>query len=310
MLVVKTTATKRSHHYVSLAYLAVLALLLYIIVPQLGAFKQSLPLLHHAQTHWLLLGIAVSIAANVAAGFKYVALALKPLRVFPTVLVQLASQVVNRILPVGIGGMGVNFLYLRKARHTKLQAGVVVTMNNLVGFVGHMLLVAFLVLAASASIGLHMSLAAQWLIITLIVVVLIVLVLLHNRFRKAARNLLASLRQYATRPQKVLLAIAWSVVIAALYAACLYYSALALSVPITFMQALIVLTLGVAASTVSPTPGGLVGVEAALVGGLIACKVPSSEALAIALLFRFITYWLALLLGALAFIVTRQKKYI
>lgn len=308
--VVKTTAKSHSHHYVSIIYLAVLALLLYIIVPQISTFKQSLPLLHHAQWHWILLAVLASIAANVAAGFKYAALALKPLRLFPTVLVQLASQVINRILPVGIGGMGVNYLYLTKAKHTKLQAGVVVTMNNLVGLVGHLLLIAALIIISPAAIGLHVSSETKWLILGLAFAAFVVLFLLHNRFKRATRNLLTSLKQYATKPNKVLLAIIWSIAIAALYAACLYYSAHALKVHISFMQALIVLTLGVAASTVSPTPGGLVGVEAALVGGLIAYKVSSAEALAVALLFRLITYWLALLLGAISFVVSRRSKYI
>lgn len=310
ILVVKTTARTHSHHYTSILYLVLLALLLYIIVPQLDAFKQSIPLLRDASLHWFLLAGLASLGAHVAAGFKYMALALKRVRVFPTVLVQLASLLVNRILPVGIGGIGVNYLYLYKAKHTKLEAGVVVTMNNLVGFVGHMLLVAWLLAVAPDAAQLHFSTATLWLVYGLLAVMLLVVILLHSRFNKAARKLMRSLRQYATKPVKIVLATGWSVVIAALYAVCLYYSALALNVHISFIQALVVLTLGVAASTVSPTPGGLVGVEAALVGGLIAYKVPSAEALAVALLFRLITYWFALLLGALAFVYARKAKYL
>jgi glycosyltransferase 2 family protein len=309
MHVVKKS-NKHSHHYISIVYLCLLALLLYVIIPQVSTFRSSIPLLQQTQAHWLLFAITISIVAHIAAGFKYVSLALRPIRVFPTVLVQLAGLLVNRLLPIGIGGIGVNYLYLYKAKHTKLQAGVVVTMNNLVGFVGHMLLVLWLLLVAPDAARLRFGPATLWLIAMLALAVLAVFVLLHSRFKKAARNLLASLKQYATRPGKILLATAWSVVIAASYAACLYFSALALGVHITLIQALVVLTLGVAASTVSPTPGGLVGVEAALVGGLVAYKVPSAEALAVALLFRLITYWFALLLGALAFIWTRKEKYI
>lgn len=306
----KSVSRSRTHHYVSLVYVCLLALLLYVIVPQLSTFHSSLPLVRHAQAHWLVLAVAVSLGAHLAAGFKYVSLALRPLPVFPTVLVQLAGLLVNRLLPVGIGGIGINYLYLYKARHSKLQAGVVVTMNNLIGFAGHVLLVLGLLLTTDAAIGLRVSRATGWLALGLLAIAATVLVLVHNSFHKASRRLLASLKQYAAKPGKLGLGLCWSMVIAACYAACLYYSALALGVQLSFVQALVVLTLGVAAGAVSPTPGGLVGVEAALVGGLIAYKIPSAEALAVALLFRLITYWFALLLGALAFVWARKARYI
>jgi uncharacterized protein (TIRG00374 family) len=293
-------------------YLLVLALLIYVILPQIGTFHRSLPLLGNAKAGWLVAAVGLSLVAHMSAGFKYVSLALKPLKVYPTVLIQLAGLLVNRLLPAGIGGIGINYAYLYKAKHNKVEAGVVVTMNNLIGFVGHMLLIVVLLLFGSASSRLHVGLepSAVLVVALLLAVVLAIVSWQRKKMAAALKQLGASLYYYRAHPLKLLYATLWSVIIAAAYAACLWASAHALGVQLAFVPALIVLTFGVAASTVTPTPGGLVGVEAALVAGLVAYHIPSTMALAIALLFRLITYWFALFLGCIAFIVARKQKYI
>jgi putative heme transporter len=45
------------------------------------------------------------------------------------------------------------------------------------------------------------------------------------------------------------------------------------------------------------TPGGLGVVEIALTGALVALGVPSTQALAAALVYRAITFWLAIVIG-------------
>jgi uncharacterized protein (TIRG00374 family) len=54
---------------------------------------------------------------------------------------------------------------------------------------------------------------------------------------------------------------------------------------------------GKAAASISPTPGGLGAVEAALTVGLTVVGVPYAQALAGVLTFRLVTYWLPILPG-------------
>jgi len=294
-------------------YLLLLALLLYVVLPQINAFNKSIPLLRSIAGGWLLVAIGFSLIAHTAAGFKYAVLALKPVRLFAAIVVQFASLLVNRLLPVGIGGMGINFVFLRKARHSKVEAGVVVSMNNVVGLTGHFLLIACLLLATPETaqhVGLHFGSRSIVFGVLVALVVLFALYVVRRRVHQALRDLQKSLRFYSSHPIKFLAAVMWSVVIAAAYAACLWASARALNIDIGYLSALIVLTLGVAATSVSPTPGGLVGVEAALLLGLVAYGLSSASALAVALLYRLITYWFALLLGGFAFVFCRRAKYI
>jgi uncharacterized protein (TIRG00374 family) len=91
------------------------------------------------------------------------------------------------------------------------------------------------------------------------------------------------------------------------YVLCLWAAAAALGVHLSVVAALLVLTLGVGAGSATPTPGGLGGYEAGLVAGLIAYGADSSAALAVALLFRLISYWLTLAAGAVAFAYAQRR---
>lgn len=312
MHVMSKKQTRNNNVRAAWLYLGLLALLLYAVLPQMSAFSKSLPLLGHTTLTWLLAALLISLVAHVSAGFKYRTLALKPLRLYPTVLVQLAGLIVNRLLPAGVGGLGISYAYLYKAKHTKWQAGVVVTMNNLLGFVGHVILVALLLLIKprAADVRLPWRSAETALIMAAIVLGLLLLLIFRRRLHQPLQQIARGLKQYRQQPYKLVAGTLWSMVIAASYAGCLWASAQALHLPLGFGQALIVLTLGVAANSVTPTPGGLVGVEAALVVGLLAYGLNAADSLAVALLFRLITYWFALLLGGLAFVLARQQHYI
>lgn len=289
--------------------LIALGLLIYIVVPQLHEFKDSTRLLSDASALIVLLAIIMSLGAHMMAAAKYTALAFRPIHYGRTLLVQLAGLLTNRLLPAGIGGIGINYVYLRREKHSASETAAVLTMNNLLGLVGHaLLLFGLLVFGHSPRVSLPSVHIQEVLVI--VVVIVATLVFAWRRITLGFTALLKDMFRYRSRPIAVCMTILYSIGIAAFYAACLWYSAEALHNPISFMTALIVLTVGVAASTVTPTPGGLIGVEAALVAGLVAYKVTAADALAIALLYRLITYWLALFMGVVALFWIERKNII
>lgn len=292
--------------------LIALGLLIYIVAPQLHEFKNSTHLLGHASPPMVVLAIIMSLCAHMLAAAKYNALAIRPLRYGRTLLVQLAGLLTNRLLPAGIGGIGINYVYLHHERHSASETAAVLTMNNLLGFVGHaLLLCVLLVLGHTPAIQLP-QIGTQGILVVVLVIA-VVIVFGHRTSRRIKVGLVAvgkDVLTYRSRLPAVCMTIVYSIGIAAFYAACLWYSAEALRSPISFMTALIVLTVGVAASTVTPTPGGLVGVEAALVAGLVAYKVNAADSLAIVLLYRLVTYWFALLLGLVALLWLQRKDII
>ncbi len=70
---------------------------------------------------------------------------------------------------------------------------------------------------------------------------------------------------------------------------------------VAFDRVALVFLAGSAVASISPTPGGLGAMEAALVAGLTGLGVPSAPAVAGVLTFRMATFWLPTLPGWLAF---------
>lgn len=300
----------------NLLNLALLLVLLYILLPQLGKFRSSLGVIRHAHIGWAITGFCLAAGTYVLAAALYWLLAKKRLRYARTFLVQIASMFANRLLPAGIGAISVNYEYLRRNKHTRPEAAAVVAANNTLGFAGHILLVGSVLLAAPApfsGVSLpQMHGTGYWIAFGVIIFVLVLAWFkkLRRWLWKMVRSTLRNLVSYRNHPLKVVLALACSILLTSLYALCLYACGQAVGVHLTFVQTLIVLTIGVIGGTVAPTPGGLIGAEAGLVAGLIVYGVASADALAITLLYRLLTYWLALLVGGGAFLVAERRNYI
>ncbi len=88
---------------------------------------------------------------------------------------------------------------------------------------------------------------------------------------------------------------------------CLFFCALALGIHLPFATIMLVFTLGLGAGSAVPTPGGLGGFEAGLAAGFVGYGVDASTALAAALLYRLVSYWLPMAAGAVAFIASERR---
>ncbi len=292
----------------------ILMLTLYIIVPQFGDFKSSLQLLSHPQVGWTFLAVAFTLFTYFAGAATYCLLAFKKLNYARTLLVQFAAMFINRLLPGGIGALGANFVYLKRQKHTSAQAASVVAVNNLLGAIGHYLLLGGILLFSGYSTirvsqtnsTLNNNIRYFWA--GLLIVLIMALIFARKRLKKGLIDLKDQLLEYRHRPKSVLAALLTSLCLTAFNVLSLYACSAALGVELNFAIIMLIFTLGIGAGTATPTPGGLGGFEAGLVAGFVAFKVDSSTALAIALLYRLISYWLTLLVGAIAFLISQKKQ--
>lgn len=297
-----------------LMMLAIGALALYIVIPQISGFQDSFVIVKKASIPDLAVAVSFSLATFFVAAGTYLILALKPLKYFRTVLAQVAAMFVNRLLPAGIGGMGVNYVYLRKSKHSLPQAASVVAVNNMMGFTGHVLLTLILLVVFHDQIPRlpTENLQRNLIFVAAIVVVMVLLVLfaqtLKGRILTKVAAIATQLIAYSHRPQKLIAALCTSTLLTLCNVLCLWFCVQAIGVDLGLIPTMLVFTLGVAVGAATPTPGGLGGVEAGLVAGMLAYDVPGSIALAVALTYRFINYWLSLMIGACAFVICRQRK--
>jgi undecaprenyl-diphosphatase len=300
-------------NYRQLAVVLIVALGVYALLPQFGSFRASWSLIQHPDWPWVGTALLLTGLTYIAAAGTYRFLAFKRLRLGLTVAVQLAGMFVNRLLPAGIGALGVNYLYLRRKRHTTAQAVTVVGANNIVGFFGHGVLLVFAFVWAGESLDRpveHISdrtLVLEFLAVG--VVVAIVAGILYGR-QKTARTLHDIRKQlfsYRHRPLSLAGALSTSVCLTGCnvlsLAACLH----ALSVSLPLSVVLVVFTFGVGAAAAVPTPGGLGGFEAGLAAGFVAYGISPAEALAAAILYRLVSYWTPMVAGIISFVLCERR---
>jgi glycosyltransferase 2 family protein len=284
---------------------------LYVLVPQLNTFHSSGHLLLHPAAGWVALAIGLTAATYLAAAATYCLLAFQALRYRSTVIVQLGAMFVNRLLPSGLGALGVNYAYLRRMQHSPAQAGSVVAINNLLGVVGNGLLAGLVlgIAGSSALPGYNRALGSIIKLVAagLVVAIVLVLIFRRGRFSKPIREIRRDILSYRQRRRRLSAALLSSMVLTLSNVLCLLACAHALGANLPFAAALIIFSFGVGASTAIPTPGGLGGFEAGLTAGLVAYHVASPTALAIALLYRLVSYWLPLIPGAAALVICQRR---
>ena len=287
----------------------------YVAVPQLGFFDTNWSTL--LQSDWRLFGISIAflLVSFAAASVIYVALAPKPLRFWQTYIVQVAGAFAGKVLPAGLGSISLNYLYLRKRGCRQATAGTVVAVNNLLGFIGHgiwLLLVVVLLSDQAESLSWNIK-PNNWLVpvgITGTVLAVVIFYTLRRRLRRTIHDVIHQLQTYRAKPLRLLAALAASMTLTACNILIVWLSAQSLDLSLGLLPAAVALTTGILAQTITPTPGGLGGVEAGLVAGLALGGLQLQDAIAVTILYRFVTYWLPLGFGGIALLAAVRRQLI
>lgn len=299
----------------NLLFVPLALLALYVLVPQLGQFDSAFHAAQSADVLRIIVAGFCIVGAVLAAAAVYVFLAQRPIQYRQSALVQTAGMFVNRLLPAGIGGMGLSADFLYRQKHTVARAAAIVALNNTLTFLGHMLLLG-LVLAVGVAELPTFSLPAPplWIIASVAAVSLVglsvVRIQLLRRFQSFLVDFVRALALYRTQKQRVLLALCFALCNTLAHATALLLCMQAFNLDLSIGVALVALTGGVAVASVTPTPGGLFGSEAGLTAVLVSYDVPAGTALAVALSYRLVSYWIPLLPGAIAFWYAGQRRII
>ncbi len=314
----KSNKTEYPHAHRATLLLLILALLaIYVLLPQLKWFKSSISTIRHADIALVFAGIVFVGLTYLAAAASYWVIGYFKLRYFRTVLIEVADGFTNRLLPIGAGGIATNAAYLIKQKRGRLIASLVVGLNSVLGLIGHTVLLLLLLLVSDTPptriITVHLP-EHFWLFAS--VAALLALSYLASR-RGIIKATLANIKTITSLVKfglahtgRLLLALMSSMSLTLCYVLTLYMVMLALNVHVSFLQAFYVLTVGVAAMVVTPTPGGLGGVEAGIVAAQISVGVSADQALSVALVFRLLTYWLPIIPGFFAFKTALNRGYL
>jgi len=305
----QTAASTHWRHWLPFI-VAVLAV--YVFLPQLKIFHASLYSLRTVNGAYVSIALVAVAASFICSALSYLCLSYRPIAFGRTLVVELAANFINRLLPAGIGGIGANYRYLLKQKHRPAQAASVVAVNNSLGVIGNTVLVAVLVVTSHERLtpgritALHIYIAIGCL---LVAASLIVIPRVRKRITALMTAFYAQLLQFRRRPLSLFLALASQMLLTLSMVTAFWASTHAVHVALGFVTALLIFSVGFGIGNAAPTPGGLGGIEAGLVAGLLAYHVASAPALAAVLLFRICSYWWPLLISGPLFVYAARRHY-
>lgn len=297
--------------------LAILLIALYVLLPQIKDLKTSVTLARHADRDWLLLALVLVGVTYGFATLSYQLLARHRLKVRRTLLIQISSACANRLLPAGLGGLSLNTAYLFNNKHKIAEASTVAATNNLLGIVGHLLILGVVLVFLPSSVkftdNFHVS-RSIYVSVMVVLVGLIATILVFPKIRHWLENfswqVIRDIGAYSKHPLRLIAALFSSIGLTLCYVSALLVCMLAFGTHLDFTQVLVIFTLGTIVGTATPTPGGLIGIEAGLIAGFVAFGVSGPRALAIVLSYRFISYWLPILPGFITLLYVRRRHFI
>jgi glycosyltransferase 2 family protein len=293
------------------ALLGVAALAVHLLLPQVAEAGRTWQAMADVRWRWVAVAAVFSAGTYFAAAAELRFAAGRPLSFSRTIAAQLAASFANPLTPASLGGIGLNVLYLTRAGLLRAQAVTAVAVNNLAGAGVH---VVGLVIVASASgqLGLlhpphpqHPRRDALLIgsVIFLVVAGLVLFTSPAQRHRALTPMSLA-LRQaggLTRNPRRGLGLVVCATGVTAGYIAALAASLVAYDQHVALLAVALSYLAGSSLAALSPTPGGLAAIEAALVAALTQFGVAVGPAVAAVLTFRLVTFWLPALPGIVAY---------
>jgi undecaprenyl-diphosphatase len=216
--------------------------------------------------------------------------------------------------------MALNARFLQK-RGVAPGAGIAaVGVNALMGAVAHLVLMVIFFSLAGHELAHTFKLppASKLLLILAAAAALVGIVLVTSRGRRFAatrilpglRSAAASLRTVAVSPLKLALLVGASAMVTLAYIAGLVASVQALGGGVGIAEIGAVYLGAAVIAAVSPTPGGLGAIEAALVAGLTGVGMHAGPAVSAVLTYRLATYWLPIVPGWLSWRFLQRRDYV
>jgi uncharacterized protein (TIRG00374 family) len=296
----------------TLVMAGLLAVAIYVLLPQLTDLPRMIEAIRGADPGFI-------AAAAIASLFTYVgsALALSgslptPIRLLQTMQAAVSATFVGAVAPPGVAQVGLNVRFAQKQGLPAPVAVSATAAKEVTVAVVHVLLLLLMGVIAGRSGALQEELDKLPSVQTVGIVVAVLLAVIGvaaavPKVRRTAiqvivpavRNSVDAIRELLANPAKMMMLFTGALVLQVAYIACLHFAVEALGGAIPFSTiGLIYLTVGSAAS-VAPTPGGVGAVEAVLLAALTGVGMAAAPALAAVFLYRLVTFWLPIPIGAL-----------
>ena len=265
---------------------------------------------------WFALAVLGSAVTYFAAAQNLAAFVPKRLHPLRGTLVQLSTAFIGVAMPPTVGHVAVNARYLHKEGVDEGSISAAVALSQLVNVVTTVLLLVVVGLLTGSGLSKFKIAPGGNVVIGLAVIAGLLAVLLAvpqtrdkliglvwPHLRRAWPRLLDAVSQ----PARLGISAGANLLMSAAYLVAFIAALRAVGAQPAILPAAVVYLAGNAVGAAAPTPGGLGGVEAVLVAGLTAMRVPAAEAIPGVLVFRVATFWLPILGGWLAYLHLQRR---
>lgn len=257
-----------------------------------------------ASPWWVLAAFGIQLLSYWGGAVTLAAYSPERIGVWPATEVHLASSVVDLVAPAAIGGATVNLRFLyRRGVSTPLGVATValVQISQIVTTVLLLVIVAlgtgFAVPSTRPSRGMVLAVLAVFLAVALALCVPAVRRRVAAKVKPAIDQARPRVTWLLANPKRLAVGMAGNLVMTLSYVGAMAASVAAFGESLPLATLAITYLLSNSAGSAVPTPGGIGPVEAALTAGLTVAGVSPALALSIALVFRFVTFWVNIPIG-------------
>lgn len=255
---------------------------------------------------WIWIGIAVIamfFSFILSAVIQYVA-GDNTGRVLDLLTLGFAGSFFNHFLPFSVGGIGLIAEYYHKKGQRRSQSVVTAIAPIAVGAITT-IIIALIISPLTLANLMHQydhllsSRLVQSIILLIGVVGLLLTMLFRYRIIDSVHEAMRGIRGLHGFQQMIKVAIG-SILMTTVAAFVLYASIQAVHADVAYVVILVIFIATLLVSELAPTPGGLGATEAVLILGLTGAGLDAEQAIAATLVFRFITFLLPMIPGAIA----------
>ena len=257
-----------------------------------------------ANPWWIAAAIGFSLLTTVGGALTLVAFTPGHLPFGKTILAQWAGSFVALATPAGIGPAALNLRFLNRQRINTHTGLAVVALTQVSQFVITVLLLIILTLATGnrglitlPSGTILLSIGGIVVIVGALLCITPIRVWVWHKVGPTLLQLWPRLAAMLTQPSRFAAGLGGNVLMTASYVMAFYAALHAFGRVLDISDVAVIYLVGNTMGALIPTPGGLVGVESALIAGLSAAGLTVAFATSVTLLFRIVTYWLRIPLG-------------
>ncbi len=253
-----------------------------------------------AEWPWVILALIISPIVQVAEAFSTLGASLHALRFGPVLLLQFAIRFIALAVPASAARIALNVRFFQRSGVPTSEAIAIGAIDSVSGFMIQAMVLAMIALANVVTLDLSFDIPVDFsgtllILGAAVIVILVVTAVFVPRIRRMIAPHLAGARNAARvlrEPVKLLQLFGGNIVSQLLLAGLLGLCLRAFGQQATMAELLVVNTLTSLLSGILPVPGGIGVTEATLTTLLVALGIPQSPALAAALTFRIVTFYL------------------